>query len=265
MSLEATNHLEKILSEYRSFDIGDTLTRGYEIWKKDIWSYMGFFILYMIIIMGLSMIPIAGQLATSILIGPALTLGAAIFAYRLYSKDNAEFSNFFDGFAHWQQIAILGIITSIISIILLSPIIFSLGWSIIADGGASLLTEGFDNLTFSTLSKVGIGISVLLLVYFSVCISFAVHFIGFFEVDAINAIKYSFKFVNRHWLWVFLYMIVAGIAACLGMILLLIGIIITAPLVYAFQFAAFDELTAVTEYFNKSDENDQVNIDEMFG
>ena len=261
----AVNHLEKILHQQRAFNVSETISRGFEIWKSDFGAFTGYGLVYLVFALVLGSVPVIGQVASSLLVSPALSLGGAIYAYRVYTKEDREFANFFDGFTHWQTLILVSGVTITLAILFLAPIIFAFGWESFMSAGMNYEIADFEDFELSSLSLVIMSIAVIAAVYIGVCLSYAVYIAGFFELGAVSSLKYSYKFVSRQWVWVFLYTIAAGICAISGLLLLLVGIVITYPMIFAMQFAGLEELTAVKEFYQGPEEDPAIVIEDMFG
>lgn len=264
MDQSAIDHLEKTLDKRLTFEIGPTLGRGFDIWKQDIGSFVGFGFLYMVITSMCNFIPILGPVAGSILVNPSLAVGAAFYAHRIYTNKSTSFNNFFDGFQFWKELAIVGLITLGVVFALLVPLFLFIGFDalmLLSDPLADSSDLDFDFGPFFIGTMV---ILILGLLYISLCITFAPYLVGFYGLDAISALKYSYRFVSANWIWVFLFFLVAGIISMLGILGLIIGIFITFPMLFAFQFSAFEELTDYTGYEERLNDTDAVNIDDMF-
>lgn len=264
MNHEAISHLEKILEQQRSFDIGPTLSKGWNIWRSNAGAFIGFGIVVVLISMALVFIPFIGQLANMI-VSPALTLGGAIYAYRCHVGEQREFSNFFDGFSHWKQIVIYAAILFVGMTIFFIPLFAIIG---LESGILNMFTDP-DNFTMaapnmSTMSKVLLTIIVFTMIYLSICITLTVYFIGFYELSAMDALKYSFRFVRPKWWAVFAFMIVTAFIGMSGVILLVIGAFLTMSIIYPMFYAAFDELTAIEEYYAEESLSQDDDITDMF-
>ncbi len=89
-----------------------------------------------------------------------------------------------------------------------------------------------------------------LLFYF--LFSFSVPLVWFYNIEAINALKYSCKFLWKHLLIYILFCIVVFLLAISGIIGLLIAVLITFTFVYPMMYECFSDLTFLEEYENPS-------------
>jgi uncharacterized membrane protein len=84
------------------------------------WSHSGLFIpftiLFVIIIGGLSFIPIAGQILVGVLY-PLLSAGYFIVSLKIIRGEKAEMSDFFKGLSLWYPLSINGLIGGLLTLI----------------------------------------------------------------------------------------------------------------------------------------------------
>ena len=264
MDQSSIDHLEGVLAKRLDFRIGQSLSRGIDIWKKDIVSYIAFFVIFLAIALVCNLIPLLGPLVSSFFITPCLTMGAALYANRLYTDQPTKFGNFFDGFDHWKPLLILTIIKTVGAMVLIIPFAIAFGAELFAAG---LMDP--DNLSLTdTLPSVAFAVTMLLLfvifIFLASCLFIAPHIIIFYGLDAITSIKYSFRLVVRNWIWVVLFAIVAYLIAILGILAVGIGLLVTLPMYFTFAYSAFEELTEYEAFTENASNTANVNIDDMF-
>ena len=89
--------VEAILNRGYSFELSQYISKGFNIFNRNAGLFIGYLLVYFAISIGLSLIPILGQLA-SVVISGALMAGYFIVADKTEKGEYVEFSNFFDGF-----------------------------------------------------------------------------------------------------------------------------------------------------------------------
>jgi len=208
-----------------------------------------------------SSLPQLGQIINNLVLSPCLSLGIVIYAYRVHTDEKREASNLFDGFAHWLKIFQFSSILMVAVLIALAPLLHYVMGNIDATS-PELMLESWNELSLTSTEKVICGISIFAALVVSVLLGFTPLFIGFYELDPITAVKYSYRFVSINWLPILCYVIIVGLIAVSGVILLGFGILITFSIAFPMQYAAFEQMTVVTEYF--IDEETPDSVDEMF-
>lgn len=195
--------------------------------------------------MFLAFIPIIGTLASSLLVSPALTLGAYIVSHNIATEGNTDFGKFFDGFKKASDIIVAYLIIFAIAIIVFG----ALGLLIFTGANLSSIMEG----DYSSLLGAGwmIFLVIIPVIYLSVLTSYTVPFIYFYDLSGLDALKYSARFVHSQWIWVFLFAIVVGLLVSLGMIALIIGIVFTIGFYYTMFYSSFAGITRLDDYLNE--------------
>ncbi|MEL6124621.1 MAG: hypothetical protein AAFR14_12980, partial [Bacteroidota bacterium] len=187
------------------------------------------------------------------------TLGAYFLANRVDRHEEYRVNNFFDGFPFAGTLAVSQLVVFVCLIIIAAPFLVAL----VINVGNSV---AFDTIEYDSLPAFDFNwwlfLFALPLIYASVLINYTVHFIGFFQLDFWEAVKYSALFVHKHWWKVFLFMVVLGIVSMVGLLGLIIGVFITVSLVWPISYASFKDLTQLELFQNGGiDEMDDPEID----
>ena len=236
--------IEAIINEGYDFKFGDYISRGFDIVKKNWGGFIGFTILFLIITVVISFIPIVGTIANSLFIAPALTVGFYIVAHKLWKGENTEFGDFFKGFDHIGQLALTALVQSLIVLASMIPFFF-----VIKDSG---LIQWYIDLMSDPVGMQGSvpptppAWSFLLLlptIYLAVSYSWSYMFVVFHKMQFWDAMESSRKLITKKWFMFFLFYIVVGLIGGLGIIVLCIGLLFTLPAVYCMQYAAFEDVT----------------------
>jgi len=137
----------------------------------------------------------------------SLTAGYFIVADKIAKGESYEFGDFFKGFDHFLQLMIAGVLIQVFA---------------------------------------GVGILLLIIpgIYLAVAYSMVVPLIVLGKLEFWPAMEVSRKVISRNWWMFFLFGIVTGILASLGIIALIIGILITLPLYYTMAYAAYEDIFA---------------------
>jgi uncharacterized membrane protein len=110
---------------------------------------------------------------------------------------------------------------------------------------------------FSQIENFGLIFIITLIVsiFITISLRWTNYFIVFNKYDAVEAIKTSWKLVNKNWFSHLGFAILAFLAMIGGLIALIIGIIFVIPIVAAADYAAFSDVTGLN---NKVDIIDEI-------
>jgi hypothetical protein len=251
--MKQNTQIESAIQNGYTFNTGDYFNKGLEIFKKNPGGYIGFIIVLSIISSVINMIPVVGAML-NLIVNPPLTVGIAMGAHKQESEGSEEFGNFFNGFDHIVQLFIANVLMLIIYLVIASPLIFLLGFSVI-----TAYFSGDNNALFETFTQVtNLGVSVFIVLFLCAFVAISLrwtnYFIVFYKYDAIEAIKTSWKLVNKNWFSHLGFAVLAFLAMIGGLIALIIGIIFVVPIVYAADYAAFAHITGLNEKRDVIDE-----------
>jgi len=258
MSNQAKTHLNNVLPQSQ-FQFGEYLSNGFDIWKKEAGPFIGFGLLYIVIAIGVGLIPLIGPILNRIMIGPCLMAGAFYFSYKSKIKNSAQFGDFFDKFSSLGPIILLALILCIVKLMLYLPFIASLGlqnfWAIAADANptqiADLLVESFQPWKFLLLIPTA---------FVGALFGYSLLFLIFYDLSPVDAIHYSVKYIFKHWILYVLYAIFVFILSFIGIIGLGIGIFITYTFMFPMIFDSFRGLTQLEKYENKDGKDDVLDL-----
>jgi hypothetical protein len=193
------------LSQNRSIDIGSCVSRGINLVTGNLGLVVGAFVLGFVVIVGIGMVPILGWIA-SFFVDPAIIGGMYLILLKRLRGQEAAIADVFSGFSSSiMQFALAGIVTGI-------------------------------------LVSIGFLLLVLPGIYLAVSYVFTLALIGDKQLEFWTAMEVSRRVVTQHWFTVFALMIVAALLAMLGLIALLIGFLVTAPVALAALAVAYEDL-----------------------
>ena len=219
------------------------------MFKKNPGGYLGYVVVFSLISIVTSFIPFLGTLI-GIVINPPLSVGMAIAAHKQEKTGDEEFGNFFKGFDHIAQLLVANIIMIIIYIVLAIPFIFIVGFSAImafASGDPEAIME-----SSAQIASMGLGLLVMFLIFLYVGISlrWTNYLIVFHKYDAVEALKTSWKLVNKSWFMHLAFGLLAFLALIGGLIALIVGILFVIPIVAIADYAGYADITGL----NKNDD-----------
>ncbi len=106
---DAWRRPEEILENGYNFDVGLAVSEGFDMFKKELWLFVGYTVVVLIIGIASAVIP----LATVILAGP-LNAGFIIAAHKIQSKEEIEFGTFFKGFDRFLPLMLYSIVSGVL-------------------------------------------------------------------------------------------------------------------------------------------------------
>lgn len=243
--------LNTIIDEGYSFDFGGYIGQGFNIAQRNIGGFVLFCLLFFLIVVIVSVIPIIGSLVSSLVLQPCLIAGAYLVAHRINQNDDTiQFGDFFNGFQYVSQLVLTALVMNIIILVSLVPFIF-LG------GGKELFEWYMELMQNPTMMEEGATppwepsfLSILLLLptlYLGVAYQWAYMFVIFYGFNFWDALEYSRRIITRNWFIVFAFSIVTGLIAAAGLLLLCIGILFTLPATWCMQYSAFAAVTLLSQ------------------
>lgn len=241
-------NFEKIMAEGYVFDMTKYLREGWNLFKKGAGSFIGFTVVFFVIIVILAFIPFVNFFL--IFVEYALLAGIYVFCRNLLnSKD--EFSQFFQGFNSFAQIVLFTLMVILFMapfLILLFTLVFPFGlFSDLISGNIdpqefgeefSLSLEG----KLSTIVWVYAAL-IIAATYISVSYSFTMAIIVDKKVGFWEAMETSRRTIAKHF-WGFLAMyLLLGIIVSVGTVITCgLGLLVATPFMYTVIFSAYDDV-----------------------
>ena len=249
MTDDAKEHLDRTIMSSR-FRLGQYIDEGYNLWKRKPLSYTAILIL---IAFGSSLfgsIPIIGPMIYSLIVSPCLTLGVYTGS-KIISEDEEyfRFEDFFTGFGSWSKILVLYLIIFGIAFFLFIPIMFQIGLSNVALMTQNdLTTFPYDSITGTT------ALLIIPLIYAGLLTSYALPMLGIYQLEPWEALRYSAKYIHKHWVMYFSYCVVILFIVLLGLLAFFVGAIVTASMIYPMIYVSFADVTNLEGYLNETNE-----------
>jgi len=182
------------------FDFGNILSRGLDLSKEDIGAWAVFNLVYFLMSLLLT-ITVIGIVAL-----PALNFGYIYTVRKVMKGGKVETGDIFKGFDHFGKLLSIG-----------------------------LLAFG---ALYSLMMLLYIPLYIILIVG-QAMLFFAPHFGVYGNMGAVEALKASFSFAKKKWLWWVLAIFVCGLLGSVGMIACYIGVIFTIHFSYVTLSSAF--------------------------
>jgi hypothetical protein len=240
--------IERIIAEGINFKFGDYISQGFDIFKKEAWSFIGFTVIFFILAMVINFIPFIGPIANNLVVTPALTVGIYLFAYKLHRGEPTEFGDFFKGFDFTAQLAISTLVKGLLIGITLVPfaiIFWKYGW--VEWYMEVLKYPGTPPSDLPEFPPFWAFLLLLPAMFLSIVYAWTYLFIAFYKMEFWDALEASRKLITKNFLILFAFMLVIGMILAAGFFLFCIGILVTFPAAMCMTYAAFADVTKLNE------------------
>lgn len=255
MALENHPNIRRILDEGYEFQFGNYMERGLDLFKKDLSNYAIFSLVFLIAAVALQIVPFVGPMASSLVVTPVLIGGFYLATRKLDLGETIQFNAFFKGFDFLAQTILANLVSSLIALAALIPFIGMLIYYLIGLGlSESDLTDESEIINLFLSFPFWIFLFLLPAVYFGIAYSWAIPFVVLHKMEFWDALEASRRLITMRWFMFFLFSIVTGFIAMIGIILLGVGIIFTLPLAFCMNYAAFAAITKLNEANSEVDD-----------
>ncbi len=242
--MDAYDHLEGVLSERTVFQTGEYFSEGFRLWKAHAKEFIIFTLLLFLVQSVLTSIPL-GDLANELWFRHAAGLGGALVSYRIFLGKSYAINDFLQGFKFSARIIVAHLLLAGMFVVLCLPILLAVGI-----GSLTQFADSPLSIPVELLAGAGVWmfICILPIIYVAVLFAYVDLFIAFYDLPPLDALKYSAKFVHRHWFSVFGFFLLVGLMVIAGLLGFIIGIVVTISMVYPIVFYSFQDLTQLPEY-----------------
>jgi hypothetical protein len=250
--------IDQIISEANDFRFGDYLSRGFEIFKKDIGGFVVFTLVFFVLSVVIGLIPIVGSIANSLVITPALTVGFYLVARKLDLGEQNEFGNYFKGFDFVGQLALAALVTSVISLLALIPFYLAFWNPEYLEWYQEVVQNpGSPPPSFPELPPFWSFLLLLPVFYIGIVYGWTYLFIAFHKLDFWPAMEASRRLLTKHFFIYFIFMLVLGIIMFASILVFCIGILAGFPIIMCMNYAAFADLTKLNATPDAGEEIEQ--------
>lgn len=250
MSQKLSNH---IANGY-SVKIGEYLSRGWELFKANMGSHIGFFVVFLILATICKFIPIIGTF-TSVFLAPMVYGIYLVNRNFLVNKKAPEFGDYFKGYDYTGKIILMALISLVLSIVILLISAGSIILPMLTGGGMDDI-EGMVEIFKSKWIFLVLGF--ILIIFVSLIIEVATFIAVFHKEDIGKAIEKGFKFVLKNPFGLIGFGIINSLITIMGIFGLIIGIIFTMPWGMCNNYAMYEDLIGIPEYEGLSSDNDLI-------
>lgn len=241
MNNQQREKLASIINEGYIFHFSEYFNKGMNIFRKDIGSFVGYTLVYFVISIVLSMIPILGTIASMLITYPLL-VGFVIVAHKINRNESFEFGAFFKGFDFFTPLFLQYLVMALVSLAFLVPLgIYAYLTLDLVDFEIFAIAAKLETFVFPIL------LLLIPLLYLYTSWRWAPYFIVFYKMPFGEAMETSRKMVGRNF-WPFLaFMLLISLLMVSGMIAFVVGMVFTIPLAMCVDYAAFADVTRLME------------------
>lgn len=255
------NKIEDVITYGYKFDMGKYMSIGWKNFKQEAGSYIGFTILYFVIIFAIALIPFANLLSSAI----QYTLIAGIFIFTRNMLNGREtFGDFFSGFNSFGQIILFWLV---LVLFMMPAIVIFVIYLIPAGVVPELITGNPDmdyigELVEDMLSErmgsiIYLYIFLMLyIIYLYISYSFTLVFIVDRGLSFWDAMEASRKVIAKNFFSFLGMYIVLALLITFGTIVTCgLGILVLIPYLYNVIFAAYDDIVGPEEDIADQNQN----------
>jgi hypothetical protein len=239
--VDARTFAAELSARAAPLDVFGCLGRSFELWKSHFLPLVGVTLLIVVLQVVAGLIPILGFFAGLLLNG--VFYGGLYYYYLGLMRGQPRTAG--DAFAGFTKAlgplmlanVLITFLTLGLGLIFFGPWLFTLFREVIAAqnaGGVPPVPTG--------ASLLGFAVGMLAMLFVSVCWVFTFPLIIDRGLGPWTAMSVSMRVVTKQWFRVFFVMLLAGILAMLGMIALLIGMLLTLPLLFGAILYAYEDL-----------------------
>ncbi len=221
-----------LLARDYDVDIGDYLSRAWELFKANAGILIGATVLVYMAMMAANMIPYLSVLLAIFLNGPLMG-GLWAFYIKQVRNQQPTIGDGFSGFGprFWQLVLtqlIPGLITAGFFAMMAALALPAIMVSVRHSGGGSSMAPAL----FVVLGVVAL-VAFIVLIYLNTCWVFALPLAADKGLKFWPALELSRRVVNKHWWLTFALLLVSGFLAIAGMLACLVGLLVTGPVAFA--------------------------------
>lgn len=229
----------EFIAEGQRVDAGNGvawLLRGWEMFKQAPGAWIGLSVVYLIIMIVLSLIPILGALALNLLM-PVFIGGIMLGCKALDNGEELSISHLFAGFSNNAgNLVLIGVIY-LVGVIAVSIVVFAVA----AVMGIGAAAAGAGNLAFIPMLIAAL-FAMLLIIPLAMAVWFAPALVIFHEVAPFEAMKASFFTSIKNFVPFLIYGLVFFVLAIIASIPLFLGWLVLIPVMMASMYAGYRDM-----------------------
>lgn len=231
--VDADALINEVLTRDYQIDTGSCITRAWELIKKNFAIAVIGTLLVTICERACGFVPVLGVFIALIIQGP-LTGGLYLFFLKMLRGEPVTIGDAFSGFSQrfWPLFGTVLVLAGLMVIWITPAIVLAF---------PAFRSETAPNLFFWIFGALGL----IGMLYTAIASVFALPLCADLGLGPWDSLRTSFRVVSQHWLSVFFLTFVAGLLSMLGLFACLVGVVFTAPILYAAISYAYEDIFGV--------------------
>lgn len=268
--------IQQLIDDGYEFEAMAYIREAWSIFRKEPGSFIGFFLVFMVISGVAGLLPLyIGPLVNYLIIAPVGAAGFYLVAHMIKRGESFTFSDFFKGVEYVKPLALMSLVLYGIYILLFSPSLISLYQTGVIDWYREILQNPFqvsEDLTVPPFSRNNVLIlllNFLPLLYVQVAYMWAPHFIIFYKKGFWDGLETSRQLITRKWFsvfklilsWIGIFLVIGlgmGLLISLGAVtsmvlsavlifFSMVAVILMLPIIYISFYTAFADVTSLMD------------------
>lgn len=247
--------VEKSIREGYRFRLAQYLAEGFELYKKDMGSFVGFGLLVIVIILLSKFMPVIGYVIG--LVVTPLYAGYYVVADKIRRQNPHVFNDYFGGFERAFDLILASVAKMFLWILLMSPFVAFVGYNAYQEISTKYTTSTINATQFFEIVKILIptltvaGVLTVLFIPFILWIDPIIVFNK--TTRPLDAIKQSFQLTKRNYFPILSFTLAIGFINFLGAFFFGVFLLLTIPLTYCIVYAAYNDIAGMFENVNESE------------
>lgn len=214
-----------------SIDIGNCISRGWELVKGNFWPSVGAIALGYFCLVAASAIPCVGGIIQMLVQGPLMG-GMYLFFLKQIRGEEASVGDIFSAFSiAFLQLFLVSLVSGILAGLCMMP------------GVVALILNEVARLNIPLpIVIVAFAAGLVPAIYLTVAWIFSIPLVIDKRMEFWPAMELSRKVVSMHWMSVFLLLLVGGLLCMAGMLALCLGFLVAAPVAMAAIAYAYEDI-----------------------
>lgn len=236
--------VEKSIREGYRFNLSQYLAEGFELYKKDMGSFVGYGLLIIAIVVLSKFMPVIGYVIGLVL--TPLYAGYYVVADRIRSRKPYVFTDFFGGFERAFDLIIASIAKIFILSLIIAPFIAFIGYNAFQEITAKYVlplnpTQFFEIIKILVPTLTVFGVLTVLLIPFILWVDPIIVFSK--STKPIDALKQSYRLTMKNYFPILSFTLAIGFINFLGAFFFGVFLLLTIPLTYCIVYAAFNDIS----------------------
>ncbi len=219
------------------------LGRGYWHFKQNPFAWIGALIIFIVLSMGLSLVPLIGALAVNLL-SPVIMAGFSIGAQEQDNGGDFRIGHLFAGFSqNFGSLVMVGVFY-LLFIILIGAVFGGIIGLTMAGSGMIDPNAGPEAMmnSMGPISMILMLLALMLIIFVAMAYYYAPTLIALDNMSALAAMKMSLNGCLKNWLALLVFGILAFLLLVVGMIPAMLGLLVVIPMLQASIYVSYRDI-----------------------